>query len=405
MKIRNILILGMASMLSLSACSLINKINEAFNSISATSSDTTSDSSIDEPRVFDGSYKLISEVGLPYNFVNQYERSESLLLGKSKYVGVQMGGVIYSEGMVMKSVFNMMTTTTEQMPAVAEFDVKNAFKYVTFRAGRQDKTAVASDKLNIYIDDVLKVTYDLDGITSVSYHQVDINNCRKLKFELVGKTDTYRGTFGIVDIAVHTDEVRDVEFDHISNKKRAAKDEYSSETTVKLMDDLVCYESFSGQNEQDLFTDDRTDLCEYTPFGGRTFSVGQNTYNTGVVLQTCVKYSLSGSGAVGMVLFGFYFGIFAGNDVCCNSLAAFNLRGKFKTLRFSVGPLAGKEANKNEVLTMLGDNGAITNYVVYGTAPITYELDVTGINTLIFYLNYSNGVSVPFGFYDMTVVS
>ena len=42
---------------------------------------------------------------------------------------------------------------------------------------------------SIYIDDVLKVTYDLDGIASVSYHQVDINNCRKLKFELVGKIE------------------------------------------------------------------------------------------------------------------------------------------------------------------------------------------------------------------------
>ena len=36
---------------------------------------------------------------------------------------------------------------------------------------------------------------------------------------------------------------------------------------------------------------------------------------------------------------------------------------------------------------------------------VTYELNVTGINTLIFDLNYSNGVSVPFGFYDMTVVN
>ncbi len=354
-----------------------------------------------EGKKYDGSYKLISQVAQPYNFVNNFAKSESLLLGKTAYNGVQIGGVIYSEGMILKSIYNIMTTTTEQMPAKAEFDLKKAFSYLTFKVGRKDKTALARDTLNIYLDGTLKDSYDLNTIASIQDFTISVSGKRTLTFELVGAADTYRGTYGIVDIGVHTDKVRELPFDHVPNGKKAAKDSYESGTVVHLMDDLVCYESFSGMNEQDLYTDDRTDECEYIKNSGRTFQVAGQAYDHGFLLQSVKRYSLGGSGGIGMVLSGFYFGVFAGSDIQCASVVAFNFRGKFSTLSFSAGAIDGTTGAKAEKLDIIGDDKVIYNALLQPNDSRRFEVDVHEVNNLIFFLEYTNTSSAPFAFYNV----
>ena len=354
-------------------------------------------------KTYDGSYKLISQVKEPFNFVNNFPKSESLLRGKTAYNGVQIGGILYSEGMILKSIFNIMTTTTEQMPAKAEFDLGQAFKYLTFKVGRKDKTALAKDTLNIYLDGTLKETYELNSIASIQEYRVEVANKRTVTFELVGAADTYRGTYGIVDIGVHTDQVRELPFDHVPNGKKAAKDSYEPGAVEGLMDGLVCYESFSGANEQDLYTDDRTDECEYRPGDGRHFSVGGQSYDYGFVLQSAKRYSLGGSGGIGMILAGFYYGVFAGSDIECASVVAFNLRGKFSGLEFSTGVLDGSTGAKNENLDIIGDDRVIYNASIQPTESRRFHVDVTGVNNLIFFLAYTGNSSAPYGFYDVQV--
>ena len=356
-------------------------------------------------KTYNGSYKLISQVGQPYNFVNNFAKSDSLLLGKTAYNGVQIGGIIYSEGMILKSIYNLLTTTTEQMPAKAEFDLKQAFKYLTFKVGRRDKTAIAKDTLNIYLDGALKETYELNSIASIKEYTIDVTNKRTLTFELVGAADTYRGTYGIVDIGVHTDKVSELQFDHVPNGKKAAKDSYEPNATIDLMDDLVCYESFSGANEQDLYTDDRTDECEYFPTDGRSFNVNGQDSDHGFILQSTKKYSLGGSGGIGMILAGFYYGVFAGSDIECASVVAFNLRGKFKTLSFNTGVVTGSSNAKAENLDIIGDDKVIYNTTIQPNDSRQFSVDVTGVNNLIFFLAYTETSSAPYAFYNVQVLA
>ena len=356
-------------------------------------------------KTYNGSYKLISQVGQPYNFVNNFAKSDSLLLGKTAYNGVQIGGIIYSEGMILKSIYNLLTTTTEQMPAKAEFDLKQAFKYLTFKVGRRDKTAIAKDTLNIYLDGALKETYELNSIASIKECTIDVTDKRTLTFELVGAADTYRGTYGIVDIGVHTDKVGELQFDHVPNGKKAAKDSYEPNATIDLMDDLVCYESFSGANEQDLYTDDRTDECEYFPTDGRSFNVNGQNSDHGFILQSTKKYSLGGSGGIGMILAGFYYGVFAGSDIECASVVAFNLRGKFKTLSFNTGVVTGSSNAKAENLDIIGDDKVIYNATIQPNDSRQFGVDVTGVNNLIFFLAYTGTSSAPYAFYNVQVLA
>lgn len=351
---------------------------------------------------YSGSYKLISEVGEPNNFVNAYDKKESVLLGKTKYSGIQIGGILYSEGLIMKSIFNMLTTTSEQMPAKADFDIKGQFKYLTFKVGRKDKSALANDTLNIYVDGELKKSLVLDSYASITECKVDLNYGRLLTIELVGASDTYRGTYGIVDMAVHTgEEIKELAFNHIPNNKKAAQESYPENTTLKLMEDIVCYESFSKANEQDLYTDARSDDCEYRPNTGRHFTAGGVVHSAGFVLQSGTYYSLGGSGAIGMVLAGFYFGIFAGQDLNCGSLAAFNLQGSFKHLSFKVAPLDGKKS-KTEELLLIAD-GKIIKTISLTQTEQTIDVDITGVKNLVFYLSYTDSSSEAFGFYDLVV--
>ena len=356
---------------------------------------------------YDGSYRLISQVGKPFNFINAYERESSILTGMTAYAGIQMGGILYSEGLIMKSVYNMMTTTVGQISAQADFDIKGAFRYVTFKVGRRDKSALVSDTLKIHLDGELKQTIILNSMGKVAEYTVECANARKLTFELVGTSDTYRGTYGIVDIGVHTGEVKELSFSHLPNGKKAAADSYAKGQQVTMMRDILPYESFSGANEQDILTDDRKDTAEYTRDDGRSFQAGGQSHDEGFVLKTGTYLSMGGgaaSGAMACMFVGFVLLVPMGaQDVNCASIAAFNLRGKFTSLTFSAAPL--QAGNKSETLSLIGQNGSLGDITLFPNAADQYTVDVTGVEELVFFLHFSNGGSVPYGFYDMTLTA
>ena len=355
---------------------------------------------------YDGSYKLISQIGLPYSFTNNFNRDSSILTGKTAYAGVQMCGVLYTEGLIMKSIFNMMTTTVEQIPATASFDIKRAFKYVTFKVGRKDKTALANDTLNVYVDGELKNTYQLNSMGCVTEYTVECNKGRTLTFELVGTSDTYRGTYGIVDIGVHTSKVGELNFDHTPNGKKAAADSYTKNQKVTLMKDILPYESFSAKNEQDIFTEDRSDTAEYTTDDGRYFTVNGKNYNEGVILQTGTYMSLGGGAAAGALtcmFLGFVLLVPLGmQEVDCSSVAAFNLRNKFSSISFKVAPLENNSTT--EQLSLVTPNGLIKE-VNLANQEVTVNVELNNVNELAFFLKYGSSGSVPFALYDMVLTA
>lgn len=359
-----------------------------------------------DEKTYSGSYKLISEVGKPYNFVCAYDDT-AILTGKTAYAGAQMCGMLYSEGLIMKSVYHMLTTTVGAIEARADFDIKRAFKYVTFKVGRRDKSALVNDALKIYLDDELEKTIELSSMGSVEEYQVTCTGARVLSFVLEGKDDTYRGTYGIVDIGVHTDRVRSLDFDCVPNGKKAAKDQYDRKEEVTLMRDILPYESFSAANEQDILTDDRKDTAEYTANDGREFEALGKKHSEGVVLQTGTYMSMGGgaaASAIACMAVGFALLVPLGaSDVNCSSVAAFNLRDKFSSLSFKVAPL--EDGGKSETLELISPEASFKKVTLSPTEETTVTVSVSGIEEFAFFLRFDESGSVPFGLYDMVLTA
>ena len=360
-----------------------------------------------DEKEYKGSYKLISEVGLPYSFTNAFSNESSILTGKTAYAGIQMGGILYSEGLLLKSIFNMMTTTVEQMPARASFDLHKAFRYLTFKVGRRDRSALVSEKLNVYLDGDLKESYTLNSTGAVTEYAITVTNARTCTFEIVGVPDTYRGQYGIVDIGVHTDQIRELPFDHTPNGTRAAADSYASGEQVRMMRDLRPYDSFSGANEQDILTDDRRDTAEYYTNDGRSFVAGGESRNEGFILKTGTYMSLGGGAAASAMLcmaVGFVLLVPLGaQDVNCSSVALFNLRDKFASMTFKVAPLTIE--GKTEYLSIITPNGVVKKTALDPYSETTITVNMDGVSEFAFFLEFNESESVGYGFYDLVLTA
>lgn len=358
-------------------------------------------------QVFDGSYKLISEVGKPFSIINQFSNADTIMDGKTSMAGIQMCGVLYSEGLRMKSIYNILTSGLEAVSARASFNLHGAFDFLTFKVGRRDKSALVSEKLNIYLDDNLVLNDALSSMGAVKDYEVRVTGGKKVTFEIVGTSDTYRGFYGIVDIGVHTGAVRPLSFDHRPVSPRAAQDDCVSGQKYYLMRDILPYESFSKQNEQDILTDDRNDTAEYTTTDGRGFEANGSWHSEGVVLQTGTYASLGGGGAsiaMGAMFVGFVLLVPMGmSDVNCASLAAFNLRDKFSTLSFKVAPT--QDGGKMEKLSVVTPDGMLAEYDLDPMGETTCTLSVDGVSEFMFFLSFTDSGSVPFGFYDMELTA
>ena len=360
-----------------------------------------------DAKKFDGSYKLISQVGKPYRFTNNIKREDAILDGKTAFAGLQMGGILYTEGLVMQSIFNLLTTTVEQLPALASFNLYGAFKYLTFKVGRHDRSAMVCETLNIYCDGELRASYSLASTGSVTAYTVRVDNVKSFTFELVGIADTYRGRYGIVDIAAHTDTIRELNFDHTPNGPKAAADNYTPGQEVHMMRDLRPYDSFSAANEQDVLTDDRRDTAEFYPNDGRSFDTIDGAIHTeGFVLKTASMLSLGGSAAAAFACMavGFVLLIPLGaSTVDCASVALFNLRDKFATLSFKVAPLT--DGGKAEQLCLITPEKTIAEVDLSPTEETTVDVNVGGVSEFAFFLRFTDSASVAFGFYDLVLTA
>lgn len=357
---------------------------------------------------YKGSYKLLSEYRKPYNFVNALSYDESLFLAESKMLGFQMGGEIYNEGMVMRSVFNVMTSSWSQVPARADFNLDGNFKYLTFKVGRHDRSAISNDILRIYCDDVLKATYELQSIAGPISYELQIDNCSKLSFELEGKQSTNRGTYGIFDIAVHTDQISEVEFYHTPNGSLAAKESYPENTTVTLMKDIRPYESLSALGFEDMMINQRNTSYEYIYAEDRRFNAGGESHELGFILKTGKTVGLVEDGsAFGAMLFINAF--FLLNDVKCSSFAAFTMNEQFDNLHFDVCSLDGEVAGQVKTLVIIGDGETLLTQNIISGSPIHIDVNIHGVKNLVFFLEYGeDGVTdsfVPFAFYNLTATN
>ncbi|MBQ7830885.1 MAG: NPCBM/NEW2 domain-containing protein [Clostridia bacterium] len=359
----------------------------------------------EEPKpVEPGSYKLISEIGVPFS-----TKATRVYDGSTKYRGHYMGDIFYNEGIAMESVYSFIGTPLDSaVPAEANFKLGEQFKYLTFTVGRVDKSHVANDVLVVYGDGKELARYTLDATAFPKAYELNVEGVDVVQFQLLGFAGLTRGTYMVADIGVHTNEVEELEF----TKPQQAP----FPDTVDLMERFKPYEYMSaegnGHDAVRYFNGiyDGTDNKKF-------FTIDGVNHTRGFVLSTCVYLSLDTGGLIGAGSFGIagfvggalaLLALAASGEVSQASFACFNLQGHYKTMTFHIGVVDNQNYVDNrqqpyDTLYVFADEKSVGTYQLTSdmeTMEIT--VDIQNCERLTFWLDHNRN-SCSYGIFDAVV--
>ncbi|MBR4031813.1 MAG: NPCBM/NEW2 domain-containing protein [Clostridia bacterium] len=360
---------------------------------------------IEEPETVEpGSYKLISEIGVPFS-----TKATRVYDGSTKYRGHYLGDIFYNEGIVMESIYSFMGSPLDSaMPAEANFKLDGQFKYLTFTVGRVDKSHVKDDVLVVYGDGVELARYPLTATAFPKSYELNIEGVDVLQFSLLGMPSLTRGTYMVADIGVHTHEIGELDF--------VKPEQEPFPESVDLMERFKPYEYMSGEgNGHDAIRYfngiyDGTDNRKF-------FTIDGVNHTRGFVLSTCVYLSLDAGGLIGAGSFGVagfvggalaLMALAASSEISQASFACFNLQEQYKTLMFNIGVVDGQNYVDNrqqpyDTLYVIADDQVVGEYkLTSDMETLEITVDVANCERLTFWLDH-NSNSPSYGIFDATL--
>lgn len=344
-----------------------------------------------------GSYKLISEIDTPFS-----SKSVKVFDGSSIYNGAYMGDIFYNEGILLKSIYSFLGSPLDRaLPAKANFYIGGNYKYLTFTAGRVDKSHVKDDVLVVVGDGVEIARYNMVGTDFPKKYELNVEGVEVLQFQLLGDAILTRGTYMVADIALHTHEINKVDF------YKPVQAPFPD--TVDLMERFKPYEYMSAEgngHDEIRFFNGIYDGSDSKKF----FTIDGKNHTQGFVLSTHVYLSLdSVGGGIGGSLAGFtLLALVASSEVSQASFASFNLQEEYKTLTFNIGVVDGQNENDKRTqpydkLYVIADDKVVGEYILTGDMEtIEITVDVDNCERLVFWLDH-NRDSYSYGIFDATL--
>lgn len=360
--------------------------------------------------------KLITNIP-PYTFGGGMSREGALFTDESQFVTFSMGGVKFSEGLVLQSSTNFFENNTG---AHAMFNLGGEFDYVSFTAGWVGKSsALKNDWLRIYADTTLIFQERLIATAANKKYVVPIYKCKRLTFEKIGMSTMEHPAFGLADMVVYRGEpVENDLFVH-------PKPETPAEVNLFDLGDPYIYKSsangyFNGSSKRDYFT---------MPDGSRIYN--------GFILRTSVHFDIEmgplsepsvgimapmfgASMMVGMVgnsvisavsPFGALLALASGGTAHEVSCAAFNTWGEYDYVTFTVAcrkphntidTISFKEDDPMEDLQIGADGEVVAEIQIHeNMKPRTYTIPINRAYQLMFWLKCGGWDSGQFLFYDI----
>ena len=321
--------------------------------------------------------------------------------GRSDHITFSMGGERFSEGIALRAKANMLYGNSG---AHAAFDLGGQYDYISFVTGWIGKSAVLKDDvLNVYADDTLIASIALQCTAPNRYHELPLNRCRRLRFELQGFDSMFRPAFGVADIVVYRGPV--VPNDLFVHPKPDC-------SPVKDLIDLglpYIHYIYNGDEATDAGA-----LMDGSTMR-RYFNLdGQRIYK-GFLLQSKVHLTLDvGDDTAGAIIafnaIAFtVLSLAAAGVAHDSSLAAFNTFGEYDRLTFKVACLDGhnpttKDPRSRELLYIGADGDLAAEIALSETMPPTeFSVPLNRCNQLMFWLKCGDDTSGKYLFYDLVL--
>ena len=371
-----------------SAMGGIYGIGDAYVATTKEAFDTITYSSRELP---DRPVKMVSELGA-FGVVSNVE--QAVFNGESGLITFSMGGVKYNEGLIMRSTNSMLVTNL----AYASFNLDGQYDAISFVAGHISNSNVyENDQLEIYADGELIKTIELKFHLIPQEYVIDVTGCHHLEFVSGRKTvaSMERPAFGIAELVAYPDGY--VETDLFPKRTPA---DFGS--TCDLIDTFGFYDvynsifskSLGAVNVEDGYYDGTTEK--------ESFTVGDKTYNKGILLRTSIylELNMAGVGAatiLGTMLSGWGLSILAlagAGEAHESSFAMANIKDSgYTSVTFTVAMQQDNSSIivQDESTLMIGaDDECVKEITLYkDMEPTTYTVEIGECDRLMFWLNCS----------------
>ncbi len=353
--------------------------------------------------------KMISELGV-FGVLSNVE-GEAVFDGSTQFKTFSMGGVKYNEGIMLYSMNTMLMTK----PATASFNLGGNYTAISFVVGHISNSNVyENDQIEIYADGELIKTIDVKCTMLPQEYIVDVTGCKHLEFVSGKQTNTLmeRPAFGIANLVAYPDGF--VETDLFPERQ---PEDFGK--TCDLIDTFGFYDVYNshiGQESgavgvQDGYYDGTTNK--------NTFTVGDKTYNKGILLKTNIHMELDMAGVAGATVLGSMLG---GWGLCVLALAdsgeahesAFamaNIKNSgYTSVTFTVAMQEDCSGiiTQDETTLMIGaDDKCVWETTLYkGMEPTTFTVELgEDCDRLMFWLDCSleDDGSHVYAIYDITL--
>ena len=387
-----------------SAMGGIYGIGDAYVATTKEAFDTITYSSRELP---DRPVKMVSELGA-FGVVSNVE--QAVFNGESSLITFSMGGVKYNEGLIMHSTNSMLVTNL----AYASFNLDGQYDAISFVAGHISNSNVyENDQLEIYADGELIKTIELKFHLIPQEYVIDVTGCRHLEFVSGRKTvaSMERPAFGIAELVAYPDGY--VETDLFPKRTPA---DFGS--TCDLIDTFGFYDVYNSIFSKTLGTVNVEDGYYDGTTEKEGFTVGDKTYNKGILLRTSIylELDMAGVGAatiLGTMLSGWGLSILAlagANEAHESSFAMANIKDSgYTSVTFTVAMQQDNSSIivQDESTLMIGaDDECVKEITLYkDMEPTTYTVEIGECDRLMFWLNCSleDDGSHTYAIYDITL--
>lgn len=137
----------------------------------------------------------------PYSIRGKGGAEATQFTGKSKHITFSMGGVKFTEGIILTTG---ATFLGDGIDSYFAYDLGGEFDYVSFQTGMLTKRrSLQDDRIRVYADDSLVLDTLVRCIWPNQYFEVPIHKCRTLKFAKPGHATQKDCYICVADIALY----------------------------------------------------------------------------------------------------------------------------------------------------------------------------------------------------------
>ena len=349
--------------------------------------------------------KMVSELGA-YAISSSVE--EAVFDGSSSFTTFSMGGVKYSEGIILLASHSI----AETRPACVSFNLGGKYDTISFTAGHIANSDVyKNDQIEIYADGVLIKTIEVDCTMLPQEYVVDVTGCQHLEF-ISGKATNgsmYRPALGIVNLIAYPDGY--VQTDLFPGRNPA---DYGK--TCDLIEAFGFYDVHSGgRMDIDYGAVDVEDGYYDGSTKKNYFMIGDEKIYSGVLLRTSVHLSFDSDMVDATIVFSALgwtaLGILASDEAHESAFALANLTDSgYTSVTFTVAmqeEVSSIIAEDETVLKIGADDECVKEITLSkDMKPTTYTVELgEDCERLLFFLECTveDDASHTYAIYDITL--